>query len=572
MLKFYFNKRILVGFILALAILSWLAVASFLNTQNFIRSGYMIAHTLDVLYSTEHLMANVANLELGQRGYTITGNEEFLRPYSRSKEEIGKHINNLQKLTSDNQNQQERVASLRNTIEALLIFSTATIELRKKNGVEAAMQANASLRGKELMDTIREIIAGIETEENFLLKERSSAQKFQLENFNYTFTGLLIATGIILISIYIAINIIFKRRSEAESRLRAISAETKDLYDNAPCGYHSLDASGSFANINNTLLNWLGYKRDEVVGKMKFTDVIPAGDYTRFYESFENLKKTGEASNVEFNFKRRDGSDFPVSLNAAAIKDSNGQYVKSRSTTFDITERKRAEAKIRNLNHELEAFTYSVSHDLRAPLRSIDGYSKILLEDYFDKLDEEGQRVIQVIMNNAKRMSKLIDDLLEFSRLGRKDISLASLNMTHFVKNIAQELAEHEGKRNIAIKVNPLLPSAVDIDMMHQVWENLLSNAIKYTGKNPNPSIEVSSIQNGNEVAYSVKDNGVGFDMQYVGKLFNVFQRLHKIQDFNGTGIGLAIVKRIIDRHNGRVWAEGKLNGGATFYFTIPKQ
>jgi light-regulated signal transduction histidine kinase (bacteriophytochrome) len=144
--------------------------------------------------------------------------------------------------------------------------------------------------------------------------------------------------------------------------------------------------------------------------------------------------------------------------------------------------------------------------------------------------------------------------------------------MTPLVKNIAQELAALEHKRSIAIKIDPLLPSTVDMDMMRQVWENLLSNAIKYSAKNPNPSIEVTSFLTGNEVGYSVKDNGVGFDMQYVGKLFNVFQRLHKIQDFSGTGVGLAIVKRIIDRHHGRVWAEGKLNDGAIFYFTIPKQ
>jgi PAS domain S-box-containing protein len=571
MLKFYFNKHILIGFILALAILIWLAVASFLNTKSFIRSGYMVAHTLDVLYSTERLMANVANIELGQRGYTITGNEAFLGSYVRSKEEVSKHITNLQKLTSDNQSQQRRIAQMRNAIDTLLVFSSMAIKLRREKGFEASSEVNASLRGKESMDMIGKLAAQIEAEENALLEQRSSSQKFQLENLNYTFVGLFIATGIILISIYVAINITIKARLDTERSLAIITAETKDLYDNAPCGYHSLDASGNFANINNTLLAWLGYTRDEVVGKMKFTDVIPAEEYGLFYERFENFKKTGEVSNVEFNFKRRDGSKFPVSLNAAAIRDSHGVYIKSRSTTFDITERKQTEEKIRNLNHELEAFTYSVSHDLRAPLRSIDGYSKILLEDYLGKLDEEGQHVIQVIMNNAKRMGKLIDDLLDFSRLGRKDILLVPLNMTQFVRTIVQELAEQEREQSVAIKINPLLPATVDMDMMRQVWENLLSNAIKYTGKNPNPSIEVSSFQTEKEVGYCVKDNGVGFDMQYVGKLFNVFQRLHKIQDFSGTGVGLAIVKRIVDRHNGRVWAEGKLNGGASFYFTIPK-
>jgi PAS domain S-box-containing protein len=572
MLKFYFNKRILVGFILALAILSWLAITSFINTRNFIRSSQMEAHTLDVLYNTERVMSRAANLELGQRGYSITGNDAFLVPYARSQKEIDLHIENLRSLTSNDPDQQARVIALGTAINEMVDFSTRGIELRRVNGFEASREANATLTGKELMDTIRKLVSEIEEEESALLMQRSAMRQHQVEKFNYAFIGLLATTGVILVLIYFAINITLKGRIEAENRLRTLSAETKDLYDNAPCGYHSLDASGYFANINNTLLHWLGYRREEVLGKMKFTEIIPENEHTFFYERFERFKNNGEIFNIEFNFVRKDGSKFPVSLNAAALRERDGRFIKSRSTAFDISERKMAEAKIWNLNHELEAFTYSVSHDLRAPLRSIDGYSRILQEDYPDKLDDEGKRVIQVIMNNAKRMGKLIDDLLDFSRLGRKDLSLTTLNMTQFVKNIAHELIEQEHGRTIALQINPLLPCRVDVDMIRQAWENLLSNAIKYTGKNPNPSIEISSFENGNEVGYSIKDNGVGFDMQYCGKLFGVFQRLHKIQDFSGTGVGLAIVKRIIDRHNGKIWAEAKLNEGAIFYFTIPKQ
>jgi PAS domain S-box-containing protein len=414
--------------------------------------------------------------------------------------------------------------------------------------------------------------ATIKTEENLSEKNGNGSQEKPAGGFNYTFVGLMIAAGLILTATYLMINIIWKGRKEAEKRLQLQTAEIRDLYDNAPCGYHSLDADGFFVNINNTLLCWLGYERDEVIGTMKFTDVIPPEDRPLFWQRFEAFKTSGEVSNIEFNLIRRNGSRFPVLLSATAIRGATGNYMKSRAITLDITERKQAEAKVKHLHQELEAFTYSVSHDLRAPLRSIDGYSKILQEDYQDKLDDEGKRVIHVIMNNTKRMGKLIDDLLDFSRLGRKDMLLTSLNMTQFVTNIAQELVDHEKGRTIDLHVNTLLPASADVDMIRQVWENLLSNAIKFSGKVPHPSIEVGSSETDSEIIYSIKDNGVGFDMQYVGKLYHVFQRLHKIQDFSGTGVGLAIVKRIIDRHRGRVWAESRINSGAIFYFTLPKQ
>ena len=253
------------------------------------------------------------------------------------------------------------------------------------------------------------------------------------------------------------------------------------------------------------------------------------------------------------------------------MEDEKGNFVKSRSSTLDNIECKQALEKINNLNRELEDFTYSVSHDLRAPLRSIDGYSRILQEDFGDKLDEEGRRVLNVIMSNAKRMGKLIDDLLDFARLGRKEIQRSRINMTGLVNNILRELLVQEPDRKIDVKVDELDTAFADVDMIRQVWTNLIENAIKYTGKKDLAAIEISSYESGyGELCYKVKDNGVGFDMKYAPKLFGVFQRLHKMQDFSGTGVGLAIVKRIITRHEGRVWAEGTLQEGATFYFTIP--
>jgi len=227
-------------------------------------------------------------------------------------------------------------------------------------------------------------------------------------------------------------------------------------------------------------------------------------------------------------------------------------------------------AELKAANKELEAFSYSVSHDLRTPLRAIDGFSQILLEDYPDKLDREGRRVLDVIRDNTGRMGKLIDDLLTFSRLGRKGMEKKEINMEKLAKDVFEQLKDTAAQRKLKMKINALPPARGDESLIREVLQNLLSNAIKFTKDEDTSLIEVGGKVEDKENIYYVKDNGVGFDMKYVDKLFGVFQRLHSQEDFKGTGVGLAIVQRIIHRHGGRVWAKGKVNKGATFYFTLP--
>ena len=213
-----------------------------------------------------------------------------------------------------------------------------------------------------------------------------------------------------------------------------------------------------------------------------------------------------------------------------------------------------------------------MSHDLRAPLRGVHGFTQILMEDYGDKLDDEGKHICNTIRENSIRMGKLIDDLLSFSRLSRTDLQKAPVKMKKLVSSVLEELIDQEISEHVDVKINDLCDAPADVIMIRHVWTNLIANAIKYSSKRGQSLVEISCSENNGFYEYCVKDNGVGFDMQYSNKLFGVFQRLHTSKEFEGTGVGLAIVKRIVQKHGGDVRAEGILDHGAAFYFTLPKE
>jgi light-regulated signal transduction histidine kinase (bacteriophytochrome) len=241
-----------------------------------------------------------------------------------------------------------------------------------------------------------------------------------------------------------------------------------------------------------------------------------------------------------------------------------------RQLNAELEERVRQRtADLRAANNELEAFSYSVSHDLRAPLRAVDGFSQAVLEDYGPKLPEEGVHYLQTIRKGAQRMGALIDDLLSFSRLSRAALNKQSVDTTRLVRDVVAELNPEKDGRSVDLRVHDLLPSHGDPALLKQVWTNLLSNALKYTRKKEKAVIEVGSRSDNGENLYFVRDNGTGFDMRYAHKLFGVFQRLHRNDEFEGTGVGLAIVQRVVHRHGGRVWAESTPDHGATFHFSL---
>jgi light-regulated signal transduction histidine kinase (bacteriophytochrome) len=263
----------------------------------------------------------------------------------------------------------------------------------------------------------------------------------------------------------------------------------------------------------------------------------------------------------------------------------------NRKLNIEIEVRKRAEEEIRSLNadlerrvaertaqlgdanKQLEAFSYSVAHDLKAPLRAVSGFSNALMEDYGSKLDGEARQYLHSIARGAKTMGKLIDDLLAFSRQGLKEMEPSRIDMDEMAKSVFEELRRAAPERKLECRLNSLPSARGDRAMVRQIWVNLLSNAIKFTEPKDYPVIEAGCAEtSGDQNIYYVKDNGAGFDMSYADKLFGIFQRLHSGKDFEGTGVGLAIVRRIVQRHGGRIWAEGRVNEGATFHFTLPAE
>lgn len=338
----------------------------------------------------------------------------------------------------------------------------------------------------------------------------------------------------------------------------------------------AFDTGGRITVWNRAAERLWGYARSEVLGRLS-TEVIEVQGVHR--EQLREALARGESFTLPGRIQRKDGSWLDVEGTTVPVRDESERIVGFSTITRDVGERvalqralERRTQELERANRELDGFSYSVSHDLRAPLRAIDGFSRLLLEEHREQLDDEGRRLLEVIRRNTQRMGQLIDDLLAFSRLGRQPLQRATVDMAALARSAADEVLAQEPGREVEIRYGHLPVAEGDAALMRQVWVNLLSNAVKYTRPSRPALIEVSGRSDDAEHSYSVQDNGVGFEMQYVGKLFGVFQRLHPSAQFEGTGVGLALVQRVVDRHGGRVWADGEVGRGATFGFALPRK
>ena len=382
----------------------------------------------------------------------------------------------------------------------------------------------------------------------------------------------------------------YRERAGSAEALRASEARLQFALEEAETGAWEMDLMDHSAHRS--------LKHDQIFGYQTllpqwtfeiFLEHVVPEDRARVDQAFRQAVSSQGDWRFECRIIRVDGQQRWILASGRHRADPGGQPRLMAGIIQDITERKRVEQEVRTLNvelehrvqlrtadlkaanEELEAFSYSVSHDLRAPVRAINGFSRILVEDCGDRLDAENRRVLGIISSEARRMGQLIDDLLGFSRLGRQKLESADIDMTALATSVFEEQAAQAPTRNLQLALSPLAPARGDWAMMRIVWTNLVANAIKFTAHTDPAVIDIASREEDGHTVYSVKDNGVGFDMTYAPKLFGVFQRLHSSDEFEGNGVGLALVHRIIQRHQGRVWAEGKVNDGATFSFALPR-
>jgi PAS domain S-box-containing protein len=368
---------------------------------------------------------------------------------------------------------------------------------------------------------------------------------------------------------------------ESEARYRAI-------FENAVEGMFQSTPEGRYLSVNPSFARTYGFSSPEEmirevtdIGRELYVDSEERAEVKRL------LEDPGFLVGHEVRCRRKDGEEIWVSINARSVRDEEGKIRYYEGSTVDVTERKRAAEQIRTLtaeleervdrrtaqleaaNRELDAFAYSVSHDLRAPLRAMSGFSHLLLEYYSDKLDDQGRHFLQRMDQVSQRMGKLIDDLLSLSRLVRREMQRERVNLSELARGIAAELKERDPERRVHFVITERLMAHGDPHLLGVVLENLLGNAWKFTARKPEATIEFGATRQKGKRVYFVRDDGIGFDMTYAEKIFQAFQRLNPTNEFEGSGIGLATVERIIHRHGGRAWAEGEVGKGAIFFFTL---
>jgi PAS domain S-box-containing protein len=359
-----------------------------------------------------------------------------------------------------------------------------------------------------------------------------------------------------------------RKSDEQRLQLAAIVESSADAI--VGCG---LD--GIIRSWNKGAERVFGHAADDVIGR-SITMLLPPGVEAEETARIERMAQGESVASFEAVRRRKDGSDFEASVTLSPIRDSRGMLVGASMTARDISDRKRAEKEIQRAreaaeaaNRELEAFSSSVAHDLRAPLRSIDGFSQILIEDYADALDATGQRYLERVRRAAEEMGCLIDALLALGRVTQGSIQYNAVDLSLLARQTAERLRESQPERRVDFVIGDGLQEKGDSALLGAALENLLSNAWKFTRDRPNARIEFGSERGDEQTTYFVRDNGAGFDMAFSSKLFRVFQRLHRDSEFEGTGVGLATVQRIIHRHGGRIWAEGQVGEGACFRFTL---
>lgn len=525
-----------------------------------------VNRTQAIIQHIQRLVMTALDNETGARGFVISGKNEFLEPLHQSATTFTIEIIKLEELLKNTPPLLNLLDSMKGFISKRIHFSDSMILTRKRQDLQAVVHMVEAGEGKGYSDQIRRIGRKMERLEEHLLQERKLKNENTIRNLNILLYSLL---GTVLI---LSLAMIRRIRKDIASK-EATEKRFSGLLQAAPDATVIADEHGLMRMINKQAEDLFGYTREEMLNQ-PVEILIPADLHAAHVHHRNSFMKKASlramGAGLELYAVKKGGIQFPVEISLSPIKTDEGQLV--IASIRNITQRKQLENALRRSNAEMEAFTYSVSHDLRAPLRGIVGFTSILEDDYRDKLDAEGHRITGIIRANTLKMGHLIDDLLAFSRLGRQEIQKMNVDTKALVQEIIGELHLPESGKKINWNIKDLPPVYGDLKTLRQVWINLISNAVKYSSKKEEPVITIGHTTENGQQVFFVRDNGVGFDNKYRDKLFRVFQRLHGEDEFEGTGVGLALVEKIIARHGGRVWAEGIVGEGAVFYFTLPAE
>lgn len=565
-MRFSLRQQVIGGFGLALVVIAVIGGASYWSTVEARRTAERVEESHTVIALLDETFSKLNDAEAGTRGYVITGEEEYLERYESAASDVGAGIEELKALTADNRPHQEALDSLGSLTEQRIASAQESITLRRDGGFEAARAYILTGEGRELTLQIRALISRMESQERDVLGTRDNDAEASAQRTEYI---TLFGSGLVLVIVVAAIVSINRQITE---RQRAI--EELDGFFTLSLDMLSIAGfDGYFKRINPAWEQITGFTTDELLSR-PYLDFVHPDDVEATIAEASNLSIQGiDTISFENRYRCKDGSYKWLSWNATPMPNQEHIFAIAR----DNTERRQAEdlraqhaAELASSNSQLEDFSYVVSHDLKEPLRAIEAFSSFLAEDYSDKLDEEGQRYIAVLRESSVRMKNLIEDLLELSRVGREKPNFDAVAVGNVLEEVRSDQEFSLAERSATLRIQSDLPTVhCDRLRLKQVFQNLISNAIKYN-KQPRPNVEVACREGDGFYVFSVRDNGIGIDERYHEKIFQIFQRLNSRDEYEGTGAGLTICKKIVEAHGGSIWVESAVGEGSTFCFTMP--
>jgi PAS domain S-box-containing protein len=564
--------------VIALGILSIVAVIDARTTDALVVTLRWVEHTHRVIEVIEDVGTSMGAARRARRAFLVTGDVETLTEYATAIAATDARLDEVRDLVRDRAPETERAGHLGVAVAARIALMDADIAARK-SGLSLLTDPAAMQRSSDAAARVDSIVGAMLHDERQLLRERESASEGRVAATRNLLTVGAALGFAILIGAFLGLRHENARRraSEAElgerrEALRQANAFLDSVIENLPTMLFIKEASElRFTRVNRAAERLLGVAREDLLGKNDF-DLFPT-EQAEFFQAKDRSALDGHAvvDVPEEPIETKDGRRWLHTMKVP-IPGDGGAPGFLLGISEDITERKRAATELRRAkeaaeaaSRELESFSYSVAHDLRAPLRGIDGFSLALLEDYQDQLDAEGVDYLHRVRSAAKRMAELIDDLLALSRVTRGNFARERVDVGAVARTVADQLRSADPDRDVALVIPDGLLTSADPRLVRVALENLIGNAWKFSAKKPSTLIELGA----HDDAFYVRDHGAGFDMTYASKLFGVFQRLHAVSEFDGTGIGLATVQRIVHRHGGRIWAESKVGEGATFFFTL---